>query len=88
METLAAEVIGIIAKTAKLPQQSISVDSTFEELGLDSLDGIQIAMALEEKYRIDIPDDTVRQIRSVRQIVEQIPVAVGSANNGWNSSPR
>ena len=44
---LGTRVIEIIAKTQRIPLESISLDSTFEQLKIDSLDGINIVFALE-----------------------------------------
>ena len=46
-EELTARVRSIIAATQHLPQEKITADSTFEELGIDSLDGINILFAVE-----------------------------------------
>jgi acyl carrier protein len=69
---LISRVAGVIAKTQHIPPEAVTIDSTFEELKIDSLDGINILFALESEFEIDIPDDAARQIRSVRQMVEGI----------------
>lgn len=71
-DELIARVAGVIAKTQHIPAESITIDSTFEELKIDSLDGINILFAIESEFDIDIPDDAARQIRSVRQMVDGI----------------
>jgi acyl carrier protein len=65
-------VIGIIAKTQRLDPSAITPDSTFAELKIDSLDGINILFALEEEFKIGIPDDAAREITSVRQAVDGV----------------
>ena len=69
---LIARVTGVIAKTQHIPPESVTIDSTFEELKIDSLDGINILFALEGEFDIDIPDDAARQIRSVREMTEGV----------------
>jgi acyl carrier protein len=69
---LIARVTGVIAKTQHIPPESVTIDSTFEELKIDSLDGINILFALEGEFDIDIPDDAARQIRSVREMAEGV----------------
>ncbi len=71
-DALIARVTAVIAKTQKLPPESVTIDKTFEELKIDSLDGINIMFALEEEFNIDIPDEPANQIRSVREMVEGI----------------
>ena len=62
----------VIAKTQHLPPESVTVDSTFEDLKIDSLDGINILFALESEFDVDIPDEAAKQIRSVRAMIEGI----------------
>lgn len=69
---LTARVIGVIARTQKIPPETVTLDKTFEELQIDSLDGINILFALESEFNIDIPDDPARRIRSVRDAVEGV----------------
>lgn len=71
-EDLGASVIRVITQTQRLPPESISIDSTFEELKIDSLDGINIVFALENEFGIEIPDDGVQNMRSVRQVTEGV----------------
>jgi acyl carrier protein len=72
IDDLIARVTAVIAKTQHLPPESVTADSTFEDLKIDSLDGINILFALEGEFDLDIPDDDAKQIRSVRQAVEGI----------------
>ncbi len=58
-----------IAKAQHIPVETITIDSTFEALKIDSLDGINILFALETEFDVDIPDDAARQIKSVREMV-------------------
>lgn len=69
LDTLSAEVIQVIAQTQRIPPESISLDSTFEQLKIDSLDGINIVFALENAFRIEIPDEAMRSMQSVRDAV-------------------
>jgi acyl carrier protein len=69
---LGARIIRIIAQTQRIPVESISLDSTFEQLKIDSLDGINIIFALENEFSINIPDEGVQNMRSVRETVEGV----------------
>ena len=71
-DELIARVAGVIAKTQKIPPESVTIDKSFEELKIDSLDGINILFALEGEFDIDIPDDAARGIRTVRDMVEGV----------------
>jgi acyl carrier protein len=65
-------VISCVAKTQKLPPEKITIDSKFEDLGIDSLDGVNILYALEMEFNVSIPDEGVLGIKSVREAVEQL----------------
>ena len=62
-DELIARVTAVIAKTQKIPPESVTIDKTFEELKIDSLDGINILFALEEEFDVDIPDEPANQRR-------------------------
>lgn len=69
---LEARVIKVIAKTQRIPPESVTIDSTFEDLKIDSLDGINLIFALESEFNVDIPDEDARAIGSVRQMTQGI----------------
>ena len=68
-DQLTARVILVIAKTQHLPPESITIDKTFTELNIDSLDGMNILFAVESEFDILIPDDQAAGIKSVRDMV-------------------
>ena len=76
---LAAKVIGAIAEKRRLSADQISLESSFEDLGIDSLDGFDLLCDLEEELGITIPDDAARQMTSVGKVVELIQPLVSSA---------
>ena len=67
-----AKVIEIIVREQHLDPNAVTIDSTFEELGIDSLDGVNILFALEEEFKIDVPDTVAQNMRSVRQVVDSL----------------
>ncbi|HOK45855.1 MAG TPA: phosphopantetheine-binding protein [Bryobacteraceae bacterium] len=69
-DDLTRRVIAVIAENQKLPPEKVTIDSTFEELGIDSLDGVNILFALENEFNISIPDEGAQNMRSVRDSVE------------------
>jgi len=71
-DQLSSRVIRVIAQTQRMPAESISPDSTFDQLKIDSLDGINIIFALENEFGIEIPDEGVNNMRSVREVTEGI----------------
>ncbi|MEZ5400940.1 MAG: phosphopantetheine-binding protein [Bryobacteraceae bacterium] len=57
--------IQCVALTQRIPPESIQLESTFEELKIDSLDGINILFALENEFSVNIPDEAARDLRSI-----------------------
>jgi acyl carrier protein len=68
-EALTAKVIAEIAAVKKIPVESITIDSTFEELAMDSLDAMNLLFALEEQLGVSIPDEAANSIKDVRSTV-------------------
>ena len=66
------KVMEIIAREQHLDPSKVTIDSTFEELGIDSLDGVNILFALEEEFKIDIPDAVAHNMKSVRQVADSL----------------
>ena len=64
--------IRVIAETQHVSEDTISADATFEQLGIDSLDGINILFGIENEFGISVPDDAAKTIRSVRDMVEGV----------------
>jgi acyl carrier protein len=71
-DELAERVMRVIARAQRIAPESISLDSTFEELKIDSLDGINIVFELEKEFDIEIPDEGVQNLRSVHETVEGV----------------
>jgi acyl carrier protein len=69
---LASKVIAVIAKAQRIPAETIALDSTFEQLKIDSLDGINIVFAIENEFGINIPDEGAQNLRSVRETVDGV----------------
>jgi acyl carrier protein len=65
-------VIGIIAKKKKLDPAGITQETTFEQLGIDSLDGIDLVFTFEDAFNISIPDQVVQKMKSVGQVLEAL----------------
>jgi acyl carrier protein len=71
-DDLTPRILRIIAETQRKDVSSVTIDSTFEELGIDSMDGVNIVFALENEFNINVPDEEVKNIRSVRDMVEGV----------------
>jgi acyl carrier protein len=76
MNQVAEECIALIAKQKSIPPEQIHLDSTFDELAVDSLDRVSLAFDIEEKYDIEIPEQKLGQIKTVNDMVTGIEEAV------------
>lgn len=62
-----------IASQLSIDEEEIKMESSFmDNLGADSLDIVELIMALEEEYDIEIPDEDVEKIATVGDVVEYI----------------
>jgi len=80
-DELIARVTNVIAKTQHIPPESVTIDKTFEELKIDSLDGMNILFAVESEFNVDIPDEAAKSIRSVREMAEGIEKLLAAKEN-------
>jgi acyl carrier protein len=74
------EVLSVIAENRRIPRETITLDSRFEELGMDSMDAVNILFALEDKFDITIPDEAAKQIRSIREMIDGVQRLVDAKN--------
>jgi acyl carrier protein len=76
------QVIEVIAKKKKLDQASITPASTFEELGLDSLDAADLMFTIEDTFKIVVPDQAALSMRTVGEIVAGVRTLVAQSPQG------
>ncbi len=66
-------VINIVSELLGKPAEEISIESKFvDDLGADSLDNVELVMAMEQKFEIEIPDEKSMQITSVGEAIKHI----------------
>jgi acyl carrier protein len=71
-----------IATSKRIPLETVTLDSEFQQLGIDSMDAVEILFAIENEFDINIPDDEVRDVRGVRQMCEGIEKLVAAKAAG------
>jgi acyl carrier protein len=82
-DLLTRRVIEVLTKTQGMKPGEIQPDSTFEELGFDSLDAINIVFGLENAFNVKIENEVIREITDVRAIVEQLrPLVAARPGDG------
>ena len=73
MSNLENEVIQLVSEHLNYDKNKITLKSDFiNDLGADSLDSVEVIMALEEKYGVSIPDDKAEKLRTVGDLIKYI----------------
>ena len=73
MENIEQRVKKIIAEQLGVNEAEIKTESSFvDDLGADSLDTVELVMAFEEEFNIEIPDDAAEKIKKVGDAIEYI----------------
>lgn len=68
-EAIRKKVLNILCEQLAVDKSAITDDShIYDELGADSLDGVELVLALEEKFKIEIPDSASEKIKQVKDI--------------------
>ena len=73
METVEHRVKKIVAEQLGVNEETVKPESTFvDDLGADSLDTVELVMAFEEEFGIEIPDESAEKITRVKEAIEYI----------------
>ena len=73
MDNIEARVKKIVAEQLGVAEADIKNESSFvEDLGADSLDNVELVMALEEEFDTEIPDEQAEKIQTVGQAIDYI----------------
>ena len=71
----------MIATTQRIPLEKVKPDSTFEELGIDSMDSINILFDLESEFDIEIKDEDAKKIQTIREMIDGVTYLVDAKQN-------
>ena len=81
MSSIEEQVKSIVAEQLGVKEEEVTNDASFvDDLGADSLDTVELVMALEESFDIEIPDEDAEKIKTVRDAVEYIDKHLSSAS--------
>ena len=73
METLEQRVKKVVAEQLNINEADIKNESAFiDDLGADSLDTVELVMALEDEFGVEIPDDQQEKLRTVQNAIDFI----------------
>jgi acyl carrier protein len=78
-DAVADKVIETLASVKRIPADKIALGTNLQELGIDSLDVFTLLFELENAFKISIPDDDVRSLRTVNDVVEGIKKLIAAA---------
>ncbi len=81
-ESIQDRVLRVIATTKRIPQETVKPDSSFEALGIDSLDRLNILFDLESEFDIEIDDEDAKQVSSIPQMVAGISSILAAKEAG------
>ncbi|MBF0330099.1 MAG: acyl carrier protein [Nitrospirae bacterium] len=72
------KVSDIIAKQLGVDKSEVTLEASFvDDLGADSLDTVELVMAFEESFNIEIPDEDAEKITKVKDAIDYIKNKVG-----------
>ena len=73
MENIEQRVKKIVAEQLGVKEEEIKIESSFvDDLGADSLDTVELVMALEEEFETEIPDEEAEKITTVQQAIDYV----------------
>ena len=72
-EDIKAKIKKIVADHLGIEEEKVTEEASFiDDLGADSLDTVELVMAFEEKFGIEIPDDAAETIQTVQNAIDYI----------------
>jgi acyl carrier protein len=72
-DALSKEVKTLVSKVIKIPEEKIDLNANlFTDLGVDSLLGVEIFAVLDKKYKIDVPEDKLKSINTLNDIINLV----------------
>lgn len=80
MSDIQARVMSVVAENLGVEEDKVQVSSSFvEDLDADSLDTVELVMALEEEFGIEIPDADAEKINTVQDAIDFVQNASETA---------
>ncbi len=62
----------IVAEQLSIAPESITLETSFDDLDADSLDVVEVIMALEDEFGIQIPDEVAEKIKNIGAVVDYV----------------
>ncbi|MCF8128440.1 MAG: acyl carrier protein [Deltaproteobacteria bacterium] len=78
MSTVDEKIAKIICEQLDVPEKDVVPEASFvDDLGADSLDQVELIMAMEEEFDISIPDEDAEKIATVKDAIDYVNAAIG-----------
>lgn len=79
--TIEQQVIRCISRSTGIPVSEITADSRLEgDLNLDSLDRLSVAMDVEDEFGVELPDEALEIVETVRELVALLVACQGEVS--------
>ena len=67
----------VVAENQQIEPEKITIESTFEELGIDSFDGVNLLFGIESEFDIQVSDEDAKKLRGIRNVVDGVEKLLG-----------
>jgi acyl carrier protein len=71
-DEIAAKLIQLVRQEKDIPDEKLTPETVLAEAGIDSLDALTILFAIEEEFKISIPDDRAKAIRTFGDMIDVV----------------
>ncbi len=65
-----------VARQKMISTEDITLDSSLDDLGITSLDAISLVFDVEDKYGVEVPNEALKQIKTIRDIVDGVDALI------------
>ncbi len=73
MSTTEERIIKLVCEQLGVKEEEVNAEASFvEDLGADSLDTVELVMALEEEFETEIPDEEAEKITTVKEAMDYV----------------
>lgn len=67
------KIVNIVVEQLDVDADQVTIDSSFvDDLGADSLDTVELIMAFEEEFDVEIPDEDAQKIKTVKDVIDYL----------------
>jgi len=79
-QEISKKIILNISNKTGVPKTKLSLKSSFESVGVDSLDGVEIIVDTEKEFNINVPDNRLMMLQSVGSLVDYVDTSLNNKN--------